>query len=197
MASKNEKYMNLYRRFEAVLKKSGFASVKDYEISLENDHTKQEQVRICRLIRNYIEHESATFVEASDNMMAFIEKEVVAFDESEMPVKKKMIPVKYAIRDTDLLVVAADFMTKRNQSIIPVFNKDDFAIGTLSYEDIVRLLAAGDFSKAKKVSVAQVAHKFGFLKEGSPMNKVAPLLKEHDKVYLVLNDTKKVIGWIV
>ena len=116
MASKNEKYMNLYRRFEAVLRKSGFQSVKDYESSLENNHFKQEQVKICRLIRNYIEHESATFVEATDNMISFLENETVSFDESELPVKKKMIPVKYAIRDTDLIVVAADFMTKRKQT---------------------------------------------------------------------------------
>lgn len=195
--SRNEKYMNLYRRFEATLKKAGFQSVKDYETSLENDHFKQEQIRICRLIRNYIEHESASFVEASDNMMSFLEKEIVVFDEAETPVKKKMIPVKYAIRDTDLIVVAADFMIKRKQDIIPIFNKDDFAIGTLSYEDIVKLLAAGDFTKARKVSVAQAAHKFGFVKEDVPMKAVRLMIEGHQKVHLVLNDSKKVVGWIV
>ena len=192
----NEKFMSLYRRFEAILKSKGFQSVKDYENSLESDHCKQEQIKICRLIRNFIEHESQSFVEASDNMLLFIEKEISAFDESEIPVKRKMISTKFAIRESDLIVVAADFMLKRKQSIIPVFNQDDYATGVISYEDIVKMIAAGDFTKAKKVTAAQSTYKFGFVKEDTPMRVVQTMIKENPKVYLVLNDSKKVVGWI-
>ena len=118
-------------------------------------------------------------------------------DESELPVKKKMISVKYAIRDTDLIVIAADFMSKRKLDIIPIFDKNDFAVAALSNADIVKLIASGDFSKAKKVTAASEKHVFGFLKEHASMKQVAPLSADHKKIYLVLNDQKKVVGWIV
>jgi predicted transcriptional regulator len=195
--SRNNKYMDIYRRFESAVKKNGFLSIKAYEESFFDDKFKQEQIRICRLIRNYIEHERTDFVEATDNMISFLEKETVALDESEMPVKRKMISIKNAIRDTDLIVIAADFMAKKKVDLIPVFDKSDFAAGALSSSDIVKYIASGDFTKAKKVSTVQVAHKFGFINEDAPMKQVRPMLTEHKKIYLVLNDSKKVVGWII
>ena len=194
---RNDKYMDMYRRFESALKKSGFTSVKAYEESITDDQFKQEQIRICRLIRNYIEHESADFVEASDNMIVFLENETVKLDEAETPVKKKMISVKYAIRDTDLIVVAADFMMKRRAAIVPIFDQTDYAVGAIGLSSIVKCVAEGSYTKAKKVSTIQVAHKFGFINESTPMKKVTPMLEGHNKIYLVLNDNKKVVGWIV
>lgn len=195
--NRNTKYMELYRRFESAVRSVGFGSVKEYEDSLVNNQFKQGQIRICRMIRNYIEHENADFVEASDNMISFLEKETMELDENETPVKKKMIPIRNAIRDTDLLIIAADFLTKKKTNIIPVFDKNDFAIGVLSNADIVKYIASGDFTKAKKVSVVQAAHKFGFINESTPMSQVRPMLEGHKKVYLILNDAKKVVGWIV
>jgi predicted transcriptional regulator len=195
--SKNDKYMDIYRRFEAAVKKSGFASIKAYEESFADNKFKQEQIKICRLIRNYIEHENANFVEASENMISFLLKEAMELDENETPVKKKMTSIKSAIRDTDLLVVAADFMTKKKADLIPIFDKNDFAIGCLSSAEIVKYIAAGDFTKAKKVSAVQSVHKFGFINEDTPMKQVRPMLNEHKKIYLVLNDSKKVVGWVV
>ena len=197
MSKNNNKYMDIYRRFEAAVRAKGFGSVKEYEDALTNDQFRQSQIRICRLIRNYIEHENADFVEASDNMINFLEKETMELDESETPVKRKMMSIKNAIRDTDLIVVAADFMTKKKADMIPVFDKGDFAIGVLSNAEIVKYIASGDFTKAKKVSVVQTQHKFGFINESTPMKQVRPMLNGHKKVYLVLNDAKKVIGWIV
>lgn len=194
--NKNSKYIDLYNRFESAVKKSGFSSIKAYEESFADDQFKQEQIKICRLIRNYIEYESPSFVEASDNMMNFLEKEIMRLDEGDTPVKYKMIPIKYAIRDTDLIIVAADFMIKRKQSMIPVFNNDDFAIGAIEYKDIVKLLASGDFTKAKKVAIIQNNHKFGFVNEMTPMKQVLKIVEDHKKIYLVLNDSKKVVGWI-
>ena len=197
MSKNNNKYMDIYRRFEAAVRMKGFATVKEYEESFVEDQFKQGQIRICRMIRNYIEHENAEFVEASENMINFLEKETMELDEQETPVKKKMIPIRNAIRETDLLIIAADFLTKKKANIIPIFDKNDFAIGTLSNADIVKYIASGDFTKAKKVSVVLAPHKFGFIKESMPMKQVRPMLDGHNKVYLVLNESKKVVGWIV
>jgi predicted transcriptional regulator len=195
--TRNNKFMEIYRRFDACLKRNGFDSVKVYEESLTNDQFKQGQVRICRMIRNYIEHENSDFVEASDNMISFLEKITMEIDENETPVKKKMIPIKYGIKDTDLILVAADFMIKRKAQLIPIFDKTDYAIGAITQSDIVRCIAAGDFTKAKKVSAILTAPKFGFVKDWMTMKQVRPMLEGHDKIYLVLNDAKKVVGWIV
>lgn len=196
---RNTQYLEAYRRFEAVVRKCGYGSVKEYEESLTNEEQSAQQgkLRMCRLIRNYIEHENGAFVEASDQMIAFIEAEATKLDESETPIKKKMIALKYAIKDTDLIVVAADFITKRNAAVVPVFDKNDFAIGVVSQSGIVGYIASGDFTKAKKVTAILEQHKFGFINEHIPMRQVIPAIEKHDKVYLVLNDSKKVIGWII
>lgn len=196
MTTKNAKFMDLYRRLETAVKAKGYNSVKEYEESIINDQPKQGKMKICRTIRNYIEHENSAFVEASDNMIAFIEKEVGELDAKFLPVKKKMISIKYAIHESDLIVIAADFITKRKLSIIPVFDNNDFATGVISMSDVVKCVASGAFSKAKKVSMIQNTHKFGFLKEDTPMSEVMPLLENQNKIYLVLNDNKKVVGWI-
>ena len=195
--NKNTKYTELYRRFELAVRKKGFLSIKEYEDSLESDQFKQGQIRICRIIRNYIEHENQDFVEASDNMISFLEKLTGELDDEEIPVKKKMISIRNAVRDSDLLVVAADFMIKKKANLIPVFDQKDFAVGTLSYEEIVRCVSSGNFTKAKKVASVQTTHKFGFINESTPMKQVYPIIKEHKKVFLILNDSKKVVGWIV
>ena len=190
--------MDIYRRFESAIKSTGkYSSVKEYEESLSENSAKQGQIRMCRMIRNYVEHENASFVEASDSMISFLEKETCELDENEMPVKKKMLSIKNAIKETDLIVIASDFMTKKKQPLIPVFNKDDFATGVISYEAIVKMVASGDFTKAKKVSLIAEQHKFGFFKETEPMKNVRPLLEGHKKVYLILNDSKNVVGWII
>ena len=196
--SKNTKYLDLYRRMESAIKSSGkYNSVKEYEDSLETNSEKQNKLRMCRMMRNYMEHENITFVEASDAMIEFVEKLSIDFDEENIPVKKKMFNVKNSIQETDLIVVAADYMTKKKLDTIPIFNKDDFSIGVITYESIVKYLAAGDFTKAKKVSAVLSKHQFGFVNENAPMSQVRPLLSEHKKVYLVLNDSKKVVGWII
>ena len=147
--------------------------------------------------RNYIEHENASFVEATDSMISFLETEITQLDENELPVRKKMISIKNGIRETDLIVVAADFMTKKKQAIVPIFNNDDYAVGVISYAGIAKMIAAGDFTKARKAAVIQEAHKFGFIKDSEPMKNVRPQIEQHNKVFLVLNDSKKVVGWIL
>lgn len=183
---------------EAAIKASGkFENVRDYEDSLENDKTKQASLRFCRMARNHIVHENADFFEVSDKMIEFVEDLSVEFNEENIPVKKKMFSMRNAIKDTDLLVVAADFMTKKKQHIIPVFDKTDYSIGVLTYENIVKYIAAGDFTKAKKVAAVTNKHKFGFIKDDTPMSKVRVLTEKHDRVYLILNDNKKIVGWII
>ena len=196
--TQNTKYLESYRRMEAAIKASGkFGSVKEYEDSLEPNGELQNKVRMCRMMRNYMEHENMVFLEATNQMIEFVEKIAIEFDEGNTPVKKKMISIKNAIKDTDLIVVAADYMTKKKMDMIPIFDKTDFSIGVLTYENIVKCIAAGDYTKSKKVSTIVVKHKFGFINENTPMSQVAPVIEKHDKVYLVLNDKKSVVGWII
>ena len=63
--NQNTKYMELYRKFESLIRTAGYESVKAYEDSLSEDSKKQGKIRMCRVIRNYIEHEDQAFVEAT------------------------------------------------------------------------------------------------------------------------------------
>jgi len=196
--TENEKFIEIYRRFEVAVRKYVGCTVKDYEDILEQDPERQGKIRICRLIRNYIEHENSAFVFASYEMISFLEKETCLLDDAETPVKKKMIPIRYAIRDNDLIIVAADFLTKRNAPMVPIFgSKNNYAIGLVSQSDIVKCVAAGEFSKPKKVASILIPHRFGFFQSDTPMKTVSPLIASHQKIYLVLNEERDVVGWIV
>ena len=195
--TKNVKYLEMYRRFESVLKSQGlYFTVKDYEDSLENDKAKQNKIRMCRMIRNYLEHENQTFLEATDEMISFLEKEIIEMDEQEVPVKKKMISLKNSHKEGDLIVVVADNMLKKKYSMVPIFDSADYAKGVLTYEAIVKYVASGDFTKAKKAVAAMTPHKFGFVNENTAMKEVRKQLTGQ-KVFLVLNDSRKVVGWII
>lgn len=191
----NTKFIDIYRRLEYLLLSLGYGGVKGYEDSLNEDRAKQGQLRICRTVRNYIEHESAVFVFASDKMIAFLESELSALDEGETPVKKKMIGINNAIHDDDLVVTAAAFMNKRKTEVIPVFDKNNFAVGLLTTQNIMQCLANGSYTKSRKVGAIKSTCKFSFITDSQPMKQVRPLL-DGKTVFLVLNSDKKVIGWI-
>ena len=192
--NKNTKYMELYRKFKSLIRTAGYESVKAYEDSLSEDSKKQGKVRMCRVIRNYIEHEDQAFVEATPEMINFIQGEIYLIDEQELPVKKKMM--KTFIAENDPIMVAAAFMEKHKLSIIPVMNDKGFVSSAISAMSIMKIIASGDYSKTKKVNAIQSKYKFSFINENDSIKSIRPYLNG-TRIYLVLNDNKKIVGWLI
>ena len=192
--NQNTKYMELYRKFESLIRTAGYESVKAYEDSLSEDSKKQGKVRMCRVIRNYIEHEDQAFIEATTEMINFIQGEIYLIDEQELLVKKRMM--KTFIAENDPIMVAAAFMEKTKLNIIPVMNDKGFVSSAISAMNIMKIIASGDYSKTKKVNAIQSKYKFSFINENDSIKSIRPYLNG-TRIYLVLNDNKKIVGWLI
>lgn len=189
--------MEAYRNFEVVLKKQNMTP-KDYEDSIaENNVEKAAKIRLCRTVRNYLTHENTVFVTASQPMIDLLVQETANLDTAELPVKKKMVKLTDSIHDTDLITSALSFMLRKNLTKAPVFNEENYAIGTFSFTDLATLVAGGNFTKAKKVSSASSAVKFNFLAETTPMSEVRTMLDQKpEEIFLIISAKSKIVGWI-
>ena len=194
---KNETFLDVYKKFEVAIRGKYNCTIKEYEDSLTDDGCRQEKIRIARLIRNYLSHQDMKFVEATQDMINFIQEELILIDENEMPVKKKMFSVRTTPKENELLTTTCDWMSKKKISATPIFNDKDFAIGVLTQNDIVKFIASGNFNKTKKTGVVVTPYKFKFLSETTPMKTVYPMIEKHDQIYLILSQSNKVIGWIL
>ena len=194
---RNETFLDVYKKFEAAIRTIYNCTVKEYEDSLCNDSLKQEKIRMSRMMMNYLSHQDMKFVEATQDMVDFIQEELIKLDEGELPVKKKMISIRTTPKETELLTTTCDWMSKKKVIATPVFNEKDFAVGVVTQNDIVKFVASGNFNKTKKTNVIVTAYKFKFLSETMPMKTVYPLIEKHDQIYLILSQANKVIGWIL
>lgn len=65
----SDKFLEAYKQLEAELKYDN-KSVLDYENSLQG--TEQEQLKVCRIMRNYMSHNDTSFLETSANQVKFL-----------------------------------------------------------------------------------------------------------------------------
>lgn len=65
----NDKFLEAYKQLEAELKYDS-KTVLDYENSLQG--TEQEQLKVCRIMRNYMSHNDMSFLETSANQVKFL-----------------------------------------------------------------------------------------------------------------------------
>lgn len=194
---KNETFLDIYKKFESAVRVTRGCTVKEYEDTFDNDPTKQEKIRISRMMRNYLSHQDMKFIEVTQDMIDFIQNELIQLDEGELPVKKKMISTRITPKETELLTTTCDWMSKKKIAATPIFNEKDFAVGVITQNDIVKFVASGNFNKTKKTSVIVSPYKFKFLSETTPMKTVYPMIEKHDQIYLILSQANKVIGWIL
>lgn len=193
---RNDTFLDIYKKFELAVRNTYNCTIKEYEDTI-TDNIKQEKIRISRLIRNYLSHQDMKFIEVTQEMIDFIQKELIALDEGEIPVCKKMFSIKNSPKENDLLTTTCNWMSKKKINASPVFNEKDFATGVVTQNEILKLVASGNFNKTKKTLIVTASYKFKFLSDTTPMKKVLPLIEAHNQIYLILNQSNKVVGWIL
>lgn len=67
----NDKFLQAYKELETELKYIG-QSVLDYENSLSDTDDNKEKLKLCRIVRNYISHNSDNFAGTTNEMIKFL-----------------------------------------------------------------------------------------------------------------------------
>ena len=113
----NEKFLEAYKRLENELRDEGI-SVLDYENSLE-DKVVQEQLKLCRICRNYMAHNDMKFIIATKNMISFLEKLAAKIRLQSQLVKNEMKKTKPAYIGTPI----KNILTQCSKAPVPIVDK--------------------------------------------------------------------------
>ena len=131
-----DKFLDAYKELEAELKYSN-QSVLDYENSLNG--TTQEQLKVCRIMRNYMSHNDTNFLTPSDAQIKFLNGITLEIRKKAHCVKdemKKVIPVKETEQLKNMLASIDKY------PIVPIATKT--GIYLLDKDTFVHLLAKGE-----------------------------------------------------
>ena len=151
MATNAEKFLNLYREYETLLRDSGI----DYkELEEKSDDLMQNRLRINRQLRNYLTHNhDAGFLEISDKQIVFMEK-LISEQKFSMDILKKHIKTVKAAACTcsDNLEDVMNKMIKLKVVKLPVYD-DIEVLGFVSLHDVAKAFMTEKRPKTAKLSV--------------------------------------------
>lgn len=151
MATNAEKFLNLYREYETLLRDSGI----DYkELEEKSDDLMQNRLRINRQLRNYLTHNhDAGFLEISDKQIVFMEK-LISEQKFSMDILKKHTKTVKAAACTcsDNLEDVMNKMIKLKVVKLPVYD-DIEVLGFVSLHDVAKAFMTEKRPKTAKLSV--------------------------------------------
>lgn len=151
MGTVNDKFLDSFRALDAELKLNG-STVLDFENTLEG--TEQEQLKVCRIMRNYMAHNDVTFLVASNDQIKFLDSKVVELRKSAHTVKDEMKRVK-EIKSSEPIKNVIAALAKND--IVPVIDKTGMYL--VDKDILIKQLAAGN----KKIIIPAKLPKYKYV----------------------------------
>ena len=197
--SEIEQFLELYRKYESLVRELGYQTAKEYEDTLTVVE-KANKLRFCRTVRNFLAHEedAKSFATVSSKMISFMTDLVYELDNGEIPVYKKMVSVSKCFKESDTVADAVAYMLKKKIEAIPVFMKNGDLKGIFSSRDLMTLIAMSKYTKTLKLSAVPLkSNKNDFAKVDKmyPIKETFTYLQD-SKVVLVV-DNNKIIGTFI
>lgn len=153
MATNAEKFLNLYREYETLLRDAGV----DYkELEEKSDDLMQNRLRINRQLRNYLTHNhDAGFLEISDKQLVFMEK-LIKEQKCSMDILKKHVKTAKVAACTyvDTLEDVLTKMIKLKVERLPVYD-DVCVLGFVSWAEVIKSYMSEKRPKTAKLSVVK------------------------------------------
>ena len=109
-----DKFLDSFRALDTELKCED-KTIMDFENSLEG--IDQERMKVCRIMRNYMAHNDATFLTPSNEQIKFLDTQVSNILKSANTVKTEMKKIKL-VKETELIKNLIPIIDKSN--IIPL-----------------------------------------------------------------------------
>lgn len=149
---KNEDFMDAFRELDTEIKAQGFISVNDYEATMPDGSLEKEELKVCRIMRNFMAHNNMTFLTASMEQVKFLNNLTTELRKKAHTVKDEMKRVKTVTPSTpikDMLQPICKF------PIIPMELKDG-SLYLITKDIILENLANGN----KKIEVPKKLPKY-------------------------------------
>ena len=135
MAKKDYKveYLEKYKKLEELLRQSQESPDSIFELETNYNNSKEaEKLKLCRLVRNYLQHNTDDFIEPSEEMVKFLDSEINVIESKFLRVKDQYTRAKAISED---LTFKEAILLLNTKNFLPVVNKDNLVIGT--FNDIV------------------------------------------------------------
>lgn len=132
MAKKDYKveYLEKYKKLEELLKQSQSFPDSIFELETSYNNSKEgEKLKLCRLVRNYLQHNTDVFIEPTEEMIKFLDSEIFEIESKFLRVKDQYIRVKAISED---LTFKEAILLLNTKNFLPVVNKDNLVIGTFN-----------------------------------------------------------------
>lgn len=192
MQNKNiTEFINTYKTLENLLReKNPDTSVLEYENTLPA--AEGDKLRICRQLRNYIQHheDGEVFISISDNMIKFLKLLITQIESEE----KKVIDRVYRLGAIELgekLINVVERFSKTKREWLPVVDNNGMFLGILSYYSVFNaILAAGKLNS--KLDDKMVIKKLKEFTIDDGTSSLKSVLGKEGSVIIVKND--KYIG---
>ena len=168
----NDKFLTAYKQLEAELK-CDEKTVLDYEATLQG--VVAEQLKSCRIMRNYMAHNDLEFLNATNNQIKFLNEQIANIRKTAQLVKNatKKIPLA---KETELLKNIA--VTVQKYGVAPIqTTKGIYLVNS----DII---VANYVSANKKLSIPTKIPKYQYI---SPTVRLSEV-DNQTKIYIVTND---------
>ena len=132
MAKKDYKveYLEKYKKLEELLKHSQGFPDSIFELETSYNNSKEgEKLKLCRLVRNYLQHNTDVFIEPTEEMIKFLDSEIFEIESKFLRVKDQYIRSKAISED---LTFKEAILLLNTKNFLPVVNKDNLVIGTFN-----------------------------------------------------------------
>lgn len=186
-------YIQKYKELETILNGT---MITDYEAQLDarNETEIMSKMRLCRNIRNFIQHnKDVDFVPISKDMMDFLSERILEIKLQNGTVKDAMLSLAKckAINENETIFNATKILYKNELDFIPVFSVKDEFLGTFSVQTLFSAINTENITAQTKVK------KIVNLLTDKNLPKVlqtVPFCDVSEPKGLVVNTKDKVIG---
>ena len=123
-------YLEKYKKLEELLKQSQGFHDSIFELETSYNNSKEgEKLKLCRLVRNYLQHNTDVFIEPTEEMIKFLDSEIFEIESKFLRVKDQYIRSKAISED---LTFKEAILLLNTKNFLPVVNKDNLVIGTFN-----------------------------------------------------------------
>ena len=167
------KFIQQYNDFEKIISASNAVqarTVLEFEESLTlKDAEANQKLKVCRIVRNYIQHNDVNFVEPSKEMIDFIANlsdYVRSLEMSADDVLKKLTPLTLSDTITD-----AAKKLSRNK-LMPVVDKRKVCIGIVTDETIRAAVSKGTRPSSKLSNIESLIKSATIISKDIPVKNI-------------------------